>query len=311
MGRRHKGREIHGILPLDKPPGLTSNQALQRVKRWYNAAKAGHTGTLDLIATGMLPLCFGEATGMSSFLLDADKGYRVGCTLGVTTTTGDCEGEVCARSPVPTLSTADMEAALQPFLGEQMQVPPMHSAVHYKGQRLYKLARKGLKVKREPRRIVVYTLQLLALQGDSLELELSCSKGTYVRTLVTDLGERLGCGAHVHALRRLWSGPFHSMISMSAIAAMDTDADRDALLLPVDQAIADKPSLQLTAGNAWFLCQGQSILVPDAPTAGLLRLYSGERFLGVGSVQEDGRIHPQRIMRSGMISVLGKRGGSR
>ncbi len=311
MGRRRKGREIHGILPLDKPPGLTSNQALQRVKRLYQAAKAGHTGTLDLIATGMLPLCFGEATSMSGFLLDANKGYRVCCTLGVTTTTGDCEGEVSARSSVPPLSTADMEAALQPLRGEQQQVPPMLSAVHHKGQRLYKLARKGLEVKREPRRIVVYTLQLLALQGDSLELELSCSKGTYVRSLVTDLGERLGCGAHVSALRRLWSGPFHSMITMQTLEAMESDATRDALLLPADQALADKPALQLTASTAWYLCRGQSVLVPHAPTAGLVRLYSGERFLGVGSMQEDGRIRPRRIIRSGMINVLGRQGGSR
>jgi tRNA pseudouridine55 synthase len=202
-------RTVNGILLLDKPAGLTSNAALQEVKKLYRARKAGHTGSLDPLATGLLPICFGEATKISGFLLDADKHYRVQCRLGERTNTGDSEGEVLERRPVEAVTEAALREAIEGFLGDIEQIPPMYSALKHKGERLYNLARQGLEVEREPRTVTIYALELLGFTGDHAELMVHCSKGTYVRTLVEDIGEILGCGAHVSAPARAirhWTG---------------------------------------------------------------------------------------------------------
>ncbi len=304
MGRRNKHlKDITGIVLLDKPAGLSSNAALQRVKQLYQARKAGHTGSLDPLATGMLPICLGEATKVSAFLLDADKRYRVRCRLGVTTTTADAEGEVLDTRPVPELDDARIEAALAGFRGEIEQTPPMHSAIKHKGQRLYNLARQGIEVEREKRRVIIHELKLLGHDEHSLELEVACSKGTYVRTLAEEIGEALGCGAHVEALRRLAVGPFADGQAMVTLAQLETLAEQDGeslqdCLLPVDAALADWPEVRLDRDSAWYLRQGQAVLVPRAPVSGMLRLYEeGGVFIGVGSVQSDGRVAPKRLFK--------------
>lgn len=309
MGRRRKhGRDVHGILLLDKPRGLTSNAALQRVKRLYRAAKAGHTGNLDPLATGVLPICLGEATKISAYLLDADKAYRVECTLGVTTDTGDSEGEVVQTRPVSTPSASAVRRVLEQYTGEIEQMPPMYSAVKHQGQPLYKLAREGRTVERRSRRIRIDALELLAIDGDRLELDVCCSKGTYVRTLVEDIGEALGCGAHVSALRRTRAAPFDdsNLVDaghLEALVADERPAELDALLLPVDAALCDWPRVSLPPPMAGYIEQGQAVQVPQAPAEGMLRLYrrepDTERFLGVGRVLDDGRIGPKRLIFAG------------
>ena len=217
MGRRkNKGRNVSGVLLLDKPQGGSSNHVLQRVKRLFGAAKAGHTGSLDPLATGMLPVCFGEATKISAFLLDADKRYHLKCQLGVNTTTGDAEGEIVDTQDVSAISEKDVKKVLPGFLGEIEQVPPMYSAIKHNGERLYKLARQGIEVERKARQVTIYDIEYIALDweqlGDQqrliLELEVHCSKGTYVRKLAQDIGEVLGCGACISRIRRTKIGPF-------------------------------------------------------------------------------------------------------
>jgi tRNA pseudouridine55 synthase len=223
--RRHPNlRTVNGILLLDKPAGLTSNAALQAVKRLYRARKAGHTGSLDPLATGLLPICFGEATKISGFLLDADKHYRVQCRLGVRTNTGDAEGEVLEQRPVEGITEAALRKVIEGFIGDIEQIPPMYSALKHKGERLYNLARQGVEVEREARTVTIHALELLDFGGDTAELRVHCSKGTYVRTLVEDIGALLGCGAHVSGLRRLGVGPFdgsvmHDMDALEALAS--------------------------------------------------------------------------------------------
>ena len=208
MSRRKSGRDIDGMLLLDKSPGMSSNGAVQRVKRLYSANKVGHTGSLDPIATGLLPLCLGEATKLSGFLLDTDKRYFVKVRLGRTTATADTEGETLEEKPVPMLDTQAIEAVLQRFRGDIAQVPPMYSALKHKGKKLYELARKGLEVEREARRVSIYELTLLGFGSDFLELDVHCSKGTYIRSLAQDIGMEIGCGAHVEQLRRTAVGGF-------------------------------------------------------------------------------------------------------
>ena len=301
--RRAKGRPVSGILLLDKPIGLSSNQALQRVKWLFDARKAGHTGSLDPLADGMLPICFGDATKLSAFLLDADKHYRFRVRLGQTTATGDAEGEVLATHAVPPLDSADIERVLADFRGEIDQLPPMYSALKHQGKRLYELAREGIEVAREPRRIHIRELTLESLELPDFDLQVHCSKGTYVRTLAEDIGERLGCGAHVVALRRTGVGPYASyrMYTMDEIEAA-ADAGRDALdrlLLPIDTALGDWPAVSVGADSAFYLQQGQPVLVPKAPTSGWVRIYAADRFIAVGEVQDDGRIAPRRLMTGG------------
>lgn len=305
VGRR-RGRPVDGILLLDKPVGLSSNAALQAVKRLYGARKAGHTGSLDPLASGLLPVCFGEATKVSGFLLDADKYYWVRVRLGVKTATGDAEGEEIERREVPRLTEAEVESALKGFLGEREQVPPMYSAVKHRGKRLYELARAGREVERKPRRIRIDEFELEALAGDVVDLRVRCSKGTYVRTLAEDVAERLGTCGHVAALRRLALGPFgaqgmHTMEDLEARAAEGRDAldALDALLLPIDRALMERPAVVLDADSAFYLGRGQPVQVPNAPTSGWVRVYDErEVLLGVGEVLDDGRIAPKRLLNS-------------
>jgi tRNA pseudouridine55 synthase len=301
--KKTKGRNVHGILLLDKPVGVTSNQALQHVKRLYQARKAGHTGSLDKQASGLLPMCLGEATKISGYLLDSDKYYQATCKLGMTTTTGDAEGEITAEKPVPELNKADVLAALAQFHGEISQVPPMYSALKHKGQRLYKLAHQGIVVEREPRNVTIYSLELLALNGDEIEISVHCSKGTYIRTLAEDIGNKLGYGAHVKELRRLGAGPFRAeqMITVGEIErlAIEGITALDQLLLPVDTALQDVPEIEVSESLVFYMRQGQAVIVPHAPVNGLVRIYDHRhQFIGVGEVQDDGRIGPSRLMQS-------------
>jgi len=301
--RRQRGRNVNGILLLDKPAGLSSNQALQRVKRLFQAAKAGHTGSLDPLATGLLPLCLGYTTKFSAFLLDADKRYRVRVRLGQTTETADAEGEVTATAPTTGITEQQAREVCAAFVGTIEQLPPMYSAVKHEGQRLYKLAREGKEVERTPRQVQIHALDVLALELPDLVLDVHCTKGTYVRTLAEDIGERLGCGGHVVELRRTGVGPyiegetaFVSMAQVETAAESGFDA-LDALLLPLDTALGHCPALRLSADAAFYLSQGQPVLMPRAPTAGLVRLYDrGEQFVGIGEILDDGRVQPKRLV---------------
>jgi len=308
VARQRRGRPIDGILVLDKPAGLSSNRALQMVKRLYGAAKAGHTGSLDPLATGVLPLCFGEATKFSQFLLDADKAYESTFVLGIATDTGDAEGEVRASRDASTIAEADVASALEAFRGEIEQVPSMYSALKHQGQPLYKLARRGLEVERKARRVVIKQLELRAFRGGArpeVDIYLECSKGTYVRSIAEDLGEMLACGAHVARLRRTRAGAFTladsvGMATLEALKANDRLAEMDALLLPADTAVDDLPLVRLSASGGFYIRQGQPVLVPNAPCDGMVRvaLETGE-FLGVGEILDDGRVAPRRLIVTG------------
>ncbi len=299
--RKNKGREISGILLFDKPAGLTSNAALQQVKQLFNAAKAGHTGSLDPLATGMLPVCFGEGTKVSPFLLDADKSYRLVAQLGVRTTTGDSEGEVIERREIGSLGRSRLERVLAQFYGEIEQVPPMYSALKHNGERLYNLARQGLEVERRPRKVVIHRLELLDVEDDSLTLEVKCSKGTYIRTLVEDIGDALGCGAHVSRLRRLQVGVFDDPQQMYSLPALQQLAEQgyqalDSCLLAVEQALSDWPEVVLPKDSAYYLAQGQAVMAAHAPTSGLVRLVAeNSGFIGMGQILEDGKVAPKRL----------------
>lgn len=300
--RRPKGRPVNGILLLDKPIGGSSNKTLQDVKHIFKAAKAGHTGNLDPLASGMLPLCFGEATKISAFLLDADKHYMGICKLGVRTTTADCEGEIIEERPVPELTESQIEAVLEKFRGEIQQIPPMYSALKQNGVPLYKLAREGKVVEREPRTVQIYQLELVSFNGDELELSVSCSKGTYIRTLVEDIGEILGCGAHLIQLRRTKVGPFEEagMVTMEQIKAAAEEGTHtlDDFLLPMEDALKSWPDIILTENSLFYVQQGQPVQVPQAPAEGLVRLFSQSgKFIGVGQVLDDGRVGPKRLMQ--------------
>lgn len=299
---KRKGRSIDGVLLLDKDPSLSSNQALQRVKRLYGAAKAGHTGSLDPLATGMLPICLGEATKVSGFLLDADKHYRVTCRLGERTATGDAEGEVVETAPVPSLDAGRVRDVLAKFTGSIEQVPPMYSALKHEGRRLYALARAGEEVERPPRTVRIFELALQDLQPREFTLDVRCSKGTYVRTLVEDIAVALGTVGHVVALRRLGVGPYekrpmHTLAELEARRDAGGHAALDELLLPVDSAVADWPVVRLDDDMSFYVRRGQPVLVPRAPTEGHVRLYTeAGRFLGIGEVADDGRIAPKRLL---------------
>jgi len=303
VARRQKprGRRVNGILLLDKPVGITSNAALQEVKRLYFAAKAGHTGNLDPLASGMLPICLGEATKLSAYLLDADKVYTGTCKLGVRTSSADAEGEIIETREVPALSESQVLEVLARFKGEIEQIPPMHSAIKQNGQPLYKLARQGIEVERKPRQVTIHELKLLRLEGDEIEIYVHCSKGTYIRTLVEDIGEALGCGAHLSQLRRTQVGPFREegMVTLDALReeAEEGPESLDHHLLPLDHALGDYPEVTLTESSLFYVRQGQAVQVPQAPTAGWVRLFdSTGGFVGVGAVLDDGRIAPKRLI---------------
>ena len=299
--RRSKGRDVHGIILLDKPGGLSSNQALQKVKRIFDARKAGHTGSLDPLATGMLPICLGEATKISGYLLNADKRYTATCKLGVRTDSADADGNVIATRAVPDLTETDITQVLAQFTGELQQIPPMHSALKRDGVPLYKLAHQGIEIEREARTITVYRLALLNYRDDTLEIDVYCSKGTYVRTLVDDIGETLGCGAHITALRRLQVDPFEGK-RMYTLEELNTLQEQgvmalDETLLTMEAGIANWPEVKLTADAAFYLRQGQAVFVPQVKTSGYLRLHDPSgTFLGIGMMLDDGRIAPKRLM---------------
>jgi len=311
LGRRkNKGRNVSGVLLLDKPPGSSSNHALQKVKRLFGAAKAGHTGSLDPLATGMLPVCFGEATKISAFLLEADKTYRLKCQLGVSTTTGDAEGEVVETHDVSSLTEAEVKAVLPEFMGEIEQIPPMYSALKHNGERLYKLARQGIEVERKARRVTIYGIEFLSFaredqpgsdqQRTILGLEVSCSKGTYVRTLVEDIAKKLNCGAHITALRRLSVGPYNGeMLTIEQLTelAEQGDAALDECLQPIDSGVSHWPDVHLGSDAAFYVRQGQAVMVPHAPTQGWVRIYDQDQFLGLGEIQDDGMVAPRRMIK--------------
>ena len=296
-------RNVSGIILLDKPLGFTSNAALQKVRWLLNAEKAGHTGSLDPLASGVLPLCFGEATKFSQYLLDSDKGYETLMQLGKTTTTADAEGDVLQVRDV-TVGRADIEAALPGFRGQISQIPPMYSALKRDGQPLYKLARAGEVVEREPRSVTIARLELLACEGDTARLAVDCSKGTYIRTLVEDIGEKLGCGAYVAELRRTQAGPFTlaQTVTLEELEAVHAEGGNEAVdrfLMPSDSGLLDWPLLHFSEASAFYWLNGQPVRAPDAPKFGMVRVQDHNgRFIGIGEVSEDGRIAPRRLIRS-------------
>jgi len=303
MARKRRGRAVHGILLLDKPKGISSNAALQQVKRLFNAQKAGHTGSLDPLATGLLPICLGEATKITSFLLDSNKKYEGTVKLGVRTNTADAEGDVLQTRPVPVLSDNTIEMALDSFRGEQTQIPPMHSALKLNGKPLYELARQGIEVERQPRNITIFELKKRTFSDDELDIFVHCSKGTYIRTLAEDLGEVLECGAHLSALRRTATGPFDikQSITLDKLTEMVEQAGShvlDQYLIPMHNALVDWPEINLSDNSAYYVRQGQPVLVPKAPSTGLVRLM-GEKpgdFIGIGHILDDGRVAPKRLV---------------
>ncbi|MHB1358378.1 MAG: tRNA pseudouridine(55) synthase TruB [Rhodocyclaceae bacterium] len=293
--RRAPRRKVDGVLLLDKPLGISSNAALQKARWLFNAAKAGHTGTLDPLATGLLPLCFGEATKFSSTLLDADKTYLATVKLGVVTATADAEGQVLATHPVAA-TEADLCAVLARFKGEIEQVPPMYSALKRDGTPLYELARQGIEVDRTPRRVTIHALDLLGWRGDTFDLAVECSKGTYVRTLAADIGSVLGCGAHLAALRRTRVGMLDlaRAITLEAIEALPAET-RDSLLQPPDTLLAELPIAQLNEMEAARILQGQPVLCTGTPS-GQRRLFGPRGFIGLGEITADGWLQAKRLI---------------
>ncbi len=304
MGRRRtKGRDISGLLLLDKPEGLTSNRALQDVKNIFFAKKAGHTGSLDPIATGILPICFGEATKFSQFLLNTDKKYLVTCKLGEKTNSADRQGEVIATAIVPKLNEKQILKELDKFLGKSEQIPPMHSAIKIDGQPLYKLAHQGKEVARKPRPIEVYSFKLIdILSADKLLLEVHCSKGTYVRTLIENLGDNLGCGAHVTELRRTGFGDFDisETVTIDKIKELhakdDKFAELNKLVLPVFDTLRDFDIIELSSDEKFYITQGQAIRTNETAKTDLVRMFQGQEFIGVGEILDDGRLSPKRLI---------------
>jgi len=301
MGRRNKkGRNITGIVIVDKPTGRSSNHVLQQVKRLFDAKKAGHTGALDPLATGVLPICLGEATKVSSYLLDADKAYHVTCTLGVITDSGDSDGNVSSQTAIPEFNQQTLLDLLPDFMGEQDQVPPMFSALKYNGQPLYKLARQGIEVERKSRRITIYDIQLLAITSDTFSLAVRCSKGTYIRTLVEGISHKLGCGGHVSALRRVAAAGYDEPQSISIddllkMAEQGIEA-LDLLLKPAEDALPDWPSIYIDEDKVKALKFGQSIQVEQAFESPQVRLFSLDNtFLGLGEMSEEGIVSPKRV----------------
>ncbi|WP_120511623.1 tRNA pseudouridine(55) synthase TruB [Photobacterium salinisoli] len=309
MARRRKGRPVDGVLLLDKPGGITSNDALQKVKRIFFAEKAGHTGALDPLATGMLPICLGEATKFSQFLLDSDKRYRVIAKLGERTNTSDSDGEVVETREVK-VDRGLLERCIAKFRGTTKQIPSMFSALKYQGRPLYEYAREGKEVPREARDITVYEISLLRFSDNEVEMEVHCSKGTYIRTIVDDLGEMLGCGAHVTYLRRIGVSkyPLDKMVTLEQLEALLEQAREqdiqpkellDPLLLPTDSAVQDLPEVNLLPGVASYVLNGQPVQAGRVPDAGtLVRLTAGEQrdFIGVGEINAENMVAPKRVL---------------
>jgi tRNA pseudouridine55 synthase len=296
-------KNVNGVLLLDKPLGFSSNQALQKVKWLYSAAKAGHTGTLDPLATGLLPICLGEATKFAQYVTDADKTYFATIKLGATTTTGDAEGQVLTSAPV-NVSQSQFRAACTQFIGEISQMPPMYSALKHEGKALYEYARAGVDIARQPRLITIKNIAVEKFEGEIAQITVVCSKGTYIRTLAEDIGAALGCGAHLIGLRRTETAGYllQDAVTIEQLEAMSIEA-RAALLLPVDSAIESLPKVILNADAAFFIMQGQPVWQagkthPNIYLGGDLRLYDeNKHFLGLGCLQDDGKIAPKRLIQ--------------
>jgi len=310
--RRNRGRSINGIFLLNKPLGLSSNQALQRVKNLFDANKAGHTGSLDPLATGVLPICLGEATKFSQFLLDSDKHYLSTFTLGVSTETGDSDGQIRGEQDASSITLIQIENAVETFRGAIRQIPSMYSALKHNGQPLYKLARQGIVVEREARAINVFSYKILAFRPGrtaQMDVEVHVSKGTYVRSLAEDLGELLGCGAHVSALHRHVAGPFtdDQAVTLEALEIMRENIEPsglDDLLKPMDIAVADRMAVDLSPIVASYFQLGQAVMSPQAFRNGqegdIVRVFrEGGDFLGVGEVTDDGKVAPKRLVVEG------------
>jgi tRNA pseudouridine55 synthase len=297
-------RPLDGILLLDKPAGMSSNQALQRARHALRAEKGGHTGSLDPLATGLLPLCFGEATKIAGLLLGSAKAYEVEACFGITTDTDDADGSVLLQRPLPALDAARVAAELPGFIGRIRQRPPIYSALKRGGEPLYAKARRGERVEVAEREVEVHAIELLSLQDDRMRLRVECGSGTYIRSIVRDIGERIGCGAHVTMLRRLWVAPFRapSMVTLDALQALDEPA-RESLLLPIEAGLADWPRLPLDDEQARRLGQGQRFAV-DAATGRYLAVDEGGRALGLVAVAADGELSSQRLFRWAAEAVL-------
>ena len=289
-------KQVDGVLLLDKPLGMSSNDALQKARRLFSAAKGGHTGTLDPLATGLLPLCFGEATKFSADLLDADKVYEADIQLGVTTDSGDAEGQVIGTAAV-NLEIGQISAVLERFVGDISQVPPMHSALKRDGRPLYELARQGIEVEREARAVTIHRIDLLAFAGDRLQIRVACSKGTYIRVLAADIGQALGCGAHLAGLRRSGVGDL-TLAGSVTLAQLDAlpEADRLAFLQPVDALLQSLPSVQLDGEAAQRFRHGNPVDLP-AGLAGKIRVYADGRLIGVGEPGRENRLWPKRLVQ--------------
>ena len=285
------------MLLLDKPLGYSSNQALQRIKILYQAAKAGHTGTLDPLATGLLPLCFGEATKFAHFLTDADKVYLATVKLGITTNTGDAEGEILSTKVV-NVSQPQFEAACHQFLGEISQVPPMYSALKHEGKAMYEYARAGVEIERAARIVTIHSIELNAFEQDVAIITVKCSKGTYIRTLAEDIGNSLGCGAHLIGLRRTATANYNIAQAITLEQFEKLSAEQQAaLLLPADSAVQHLPEIILAEDSAFYLRKGQAVWQSGMIPKGLLRLYTEKNeFLGLGEQQTDGKITPRRLI---------------
>lgn len=303
MSRRRKGRDVNGILVIDKPQGVTSNGILQQVKRLYGAAKAGHTGALDPLATGVLPLCFGEATKFSQMMLDSDKAYITTARLGVRTETGDSEGAVVEEKPVPALDADQVEGVLQRFRGAIEQVPSMYSALKHKGRPLYEYAREGIEVERPARPVTIFELTLLELRENEMDLTVSCTKGTYIRSLVEDIGEALGCGAHVIALRRTMASGF-TLANAHDVSELEAMRERgeslDGLLQAPDSALSMFPEVRLEGHAALSILNGQQVRISSQPLEGFVRLYGEQGFIGLAEAFPEGErvlLVPRRLVK--------------
>ena len=295
-------RNINGVLLLDKPLGFSSNQALQKVKWLFQAAKAGHTGTLDPLATGLLPICLGEATKFAQYVTDADKTYIATVKFGETTTTGDAEGEILTKHPVD-FDLKKLSLVCDAFVGEISQVPPMYSALKFEGKALYEYAREGVDIERKARLVNITSIQIDSFENEVAVLTVSCSKGTYIRTLAEDIGHKLGCGAHLIGLRRTETAGYmiEDAITLEALELLVKETPVGALaelLLPMDSAITYLPRVLLNADASHYLMQGQAVWQSGVIPEGELRLYDDKnQFLGLGVLQEDGKIAPKRLMR--------------
>jgi tRNA pseudouridine55 synthase len=300
VSRRRKGRDVHGVLLLDKPAGFSSNQAVQKIRWLLKARKAGHTGSLDPFATGMLPICLGEASKTATFMLDAAKTYLAQAVLGRATATGDVEGDIVERQPVPTLALAEIQSVLAGFLGPIEQVPPMYSALKHQGQPLYKLARSGREVPREPRTVTIHSIEPVLWESPVLVFRVECSKGTYVRTLAEDIARRLGTCAHLRALRRLSVGRFveSGMFSLDDLVARAAAGTLDEALLPPDAGLADWPVVELDDRAAVRFGHGNPI-VGIAAAPGPVRVYGPGGLLGLGEVTVGNQLKAKRIMNLG------------